>query len=64
MPEKVDHRRATAVRNAAAILDATERLLANGSTLSMAATYGVPRNEALRLLLRTSRDVFLTRADH
>jgi TetR/AcrR family transcriptional regulator, mexCD-oprJ operon repressor len=37
MPEKVDHRRATALRNAAAILDATERLLANGSTLSMAA---------------------------
>jgi TetR/AcrR family transcriptional regulator, mexCD-oprJ operon repressor len=37
MPEHVDHRRATALRNAAAILDATERLLANGSTLSMAA---------------------------
>src|SRR5215217_7198059 len=36
-PQKVDHRRATALRNAAAILDATERLLAQGSTLSMAA---------------------------
>jgi AcrR family transcriptional regulator len=32
-----DHRRATAERNAAAILDATERLLARRATLSMAA---------------------------
>lgn len=34
---KLDHRRATAQRNAAAILDATERLLASGSSLTMAA---------------------------
>jgi AcrR family transcriptional regulator len=33
----VDHRRATAERNAAAILDATERLVARHTTLSMAA---------------------------
>jgi TetR/AcrR family transcriptional repressor of mexCD-oprJ operon len=33
----VDHRRATAERNAAAILDATERLLAQHAALSMAA---------------------------
>ncbi|HSC90373.1 MAG TPA: TetR family transcriptional regulator [Gaiellaceae bacterium] len=33
----VDHRRAIAERNAAAILDATERLLAERGTLSMAA---------------------------
>jgi TetR/AcrR family transcriptional repressor of mexCD-oprJ operon len=33
----VDHRRATAERNAAAILDATERLLAQHAPLSMAA---------------------------
>jgi TetR/AcrR family transcriptional repressor of mexCD-oprJ operon len=33
----LDHRRATAERNAAAILDATERLVAQRSTLSMAA---------------------------
>jgi TetR/AcrR family transcriptional repressor of mexCD-oprJ operon len=33
----VDHRRATAERNAAAIVDATERLLARQATLSMAA---------------------------
>lgn len=37
MPEKIDHRRATAQRNASAILDATERLLASGGALSMAA---------------------------
>jgi AcrR family transcriptional regulator len=38
MPEPaIDHRRATAERNAAAILDATERLLAKRSALSMAA---------------------------
>ena len=36
MPEPVDHRRATAERNAAAILDATERILAAGATLNMA----------------------------
>lgn len=36
-PPTVDHRRATAERNAAAILDATERLLAQRTTLSMAA---------------------------
>jgi TetR/AcrR family transcriptional repressor of mexCD-oprJ operon len=35
-PQAVDHRRATAERNAAAILDATERLVASGATLSMA----------------------------
>jgi TetR/AcrR family transcriptional repressor of mexCD-oprJ operon len=33
----VDHRRATAMRNGAAILDATERLLERRTTLSMAA---------------------------
>lgn len=33
----VDHRRAIALRNAAAILDATERLLARNASLSMAA---------------------------
>jgi TetR/AcrR family transcriptional repressor of mexCD-oprJ operon len=33
----VDHRRAIAERNAAGILDATERLLAGGTTLTMAA---------------------------
>jgi AcrR family transcriptional regulator len=33
----VDHRRATAVRNATAILDATERLLARHAPLTMAA---------------------------
>ena len=33
----IDHRRATAERNAAAILDATERLLAQHAPLSMAA---------------------------
>lgn len=41
-----DHRRATAARNAAAILDATERLLARHATLSMvaiAAEAGVSR---------------------
>lgn len=47
MPQPtVDHRRATAERNAAAILDATERLLAKGATLSMAgvaAEAGVSR---------------------
>jgi AcrR family transcriptional regulator len=37
MPPAVDHRRATAERNAAAILDATERLLARNAGLSMAA---------------------------
>jgi TetR/AcrR family transcriptional regulator, mexCD-oprJ operon repressor len=36
----VDHRRATAERNAAAILDATERLLTRHSSLSMAAIAG------------------------
>lgn len=36
----VDHRRAIAERNAAAILDATERLLAERGTLSMAAIAG------------------------
>jgi TetR/AcrR family transcriptional regulator, mexCD-oprJ operon repressor len=42
----VDHRRATAERNAAAILDAAERLLAAGTSLSMlaiAAEAGVSR---------------------
>jgi TetR/AcrR family transcriptional repressor of mexCD-oprJ operon len=42
----VDHRRATAERNAAAILDATERLLAGGQPLNMralAAEAGVSR---------------------
>ena len=47
MPQPtVDHRRATAERNAAAILDATERLLAKGAALSMAgvaAEAGVSR---------------------
>jgi AcrR family transcriptional regulator len=45
-PPAVDHRRAVAQRNAAAILDATERLLARGATLSMAgvaAEAGVSR---------------------
>ena len=37
MPQKVDHRRALAERNAAGILDAVERLLARGGTLNMAA---------------------------
>jgi AcrR family transcriptional regulator len=36
----VDHRRATAQRNAAAILDATERLLARGESLNMRAIAG------------------------
>ena len=36
----VDHRRATAERNSAAILDAAERLLADGTSLSMAAVAG------------------------
>jgi AcrR family transcriptional regulator len=36
-PPARDHRRATAERNAEAILDATERLLARRTTLSMAA---------------------------
>jgi TetR/AcrR family transcriptional repressor of mexCD-oprJ operon len=41
MPEPaLDHRRATAERNAAAILDATERLLAQRTALSMAAVAG------------------------
>jgi AcrR family transcriptional regulator len=42
----VDHRRATAERNAAGILDATERLLAKGASLNMravAAEAGVSR---------------------
>lgn len=42
----VDHRRAIAERNAAGILDATERLLANGTPLTMraiAAEAGVSR---------------------
>jgi TetR/AcrR family transcriptional regulator, mexCD-oprJ operon repressor len=34
---RIDHRRATAERNATAILDATERLLAGGTALSMRA---------------------------
>jgi AcrR family transcriptional regulator len=38
MPQPaLDHRRATAERNAAAIVDAAERLLASGATLSMAS---------------------------
>ena len=37
MEQKVDHRRATAERNAVAILDALERLSARGATLTMAA---------------------------
>lgn len=37
MSATVDHRRATAERNAAAILDAVERLLDRGETLSMVA---------------------------
>jgi TetR/AcrR family transcriptional regulator, mexCD-oprJ operon repressor len=37
MPEKVDHRRAIAERNAAGILDALERLLARGGPVNMAA---------------------------
>jgi TetR/AcrR family transcriptional regulator, mexCD-oprJ operon repressor len=36
-PPAVDHRRATALRNAAAILDASERLLGRNATLTMAA---------------------------
>jgi TetR/AcrR family transcriptional regulator, mexCD-oprJ operon repressor len=47
MPEPaVDHRRATAQRNAAAILDAAERLMARGAALSVAgvaAEAGVSR---------------------
>src|SRR5215207_4984843 len=47
MPQPtVDHRRATAERNGAAILDAAEGLLARGATLSMAgvaAEAGVSR---------------------
>ena len=37
MASKTDHRRAIAERNAAGILDATERLLARGTSLNMAA---------------------------
>jgi TetR/AcrR family transcriptional regulator, mexCD-oprJ operon repressor len=37
---RVDHRRATAERNASALLDAVERLLARHETLSMAAVAG------------------------
>jgi AcrR family transcriptional regulator len=37
MPPKLDHRRATAERNAAGILDAVERLGARGASLNMAA---------------------------
>jgi AcrR family transcriptional regulator len=37
MPEKVDHRRAIAERNAAGILDAFERLLARGAAVNMAS---------------------------
>ena len=37
MPTATDHRKATAERNAAAILDAAERLLARGEPLTMVA---------------------------
>src|SRR5918911_554671 len=46
MPQAVDHRRAIAERNAAGILDATERLLERGESLNMraiAAEAGVSR---------------------
>jgi AcrR family transcriptional regulator len=68
----VDHRRATADRNAAAILDATERLLERGAALNMraiAAEAGVSRptlyalhrmkrDDALALLLTSLRSLF------